>query len=178
MHKFTIHTIDTAPQQAVSSLQASQASMGMIPNLHAVMAEAPALLAAYKQLHTLVLTTSFNNDEKTVIWQTINIEHQCHYCIPAHSAIARSMHVAPALDQALREKLDLPNAKLNALRTFTLAVIRNRGKVENEIADFISAGYNNQQALEVILFVSQKVMSNYVNHFADTPIDEAFKAFV
>jgi hypothetical protein len=26
--------------------------------------------------------------------------------------------------------------------------------------------------------VAQKTMSNYINHFADTPVDEAFKAFV
>jgi alkylhydroperoxidase family enzyme len=85
--------------------------------------------------------------------------------------------VSEQIDNALREKADLPSSKLNALRSFTLAVIRNRGKVEKEISDFIQAGYNNQHALEVILFVSQKVMSNYINHFANTPVDEAFKAF-
>jgi AhpD family alkylhydroperoxidase len=175
--KFTVHNLDTAPEQAASLLKDSQASFGMIPNLHGVMAEAPTVLDAYKKLHELALATSFNNEEKTVIWQTINIEHQCHYCVPAHSAIARAMKVSEQIDNALREKADLPSSKLNALRSFTLAVIRNRGKVEKEISDFIHAGYNNQHALEVILFVSQKVMSNYINHFANTPVDEAFKAF-
>lgn len=177
MPKFTVHNLDSAPDQATSLLKDSQASFGMIPNLHGVMAEAPTVLDAYKKLHELALATSFNNEEKTVIWQTINIEHQCHYCVPAHSAIARAMRVPEQIDNALREKADLPNTKLNALRSFTLAVIRNRGKVEKEINDFIQAGYNNQNALEVILFVSQKVMSNYINHFANTPVDEAFKAF-
>lgn len=177
MPKFTVHNLDSAPDQATSLLKDSQASFGMIPNLHGVMAEAPTVLDAYKKLHELALATSFNNEEKTVIWQTINLEHQCHYCVPAHSAIARAMKVSEQIDNALREKADLQNSKLNALRSFTLAVIRNRGKVEKEISDFIHAGYNNQNALEVILFVSQKVMSNYINHFANTPVDEAFKAF-
>lgn len=177
MPKFTVHNLDSAPDQATSLLKDSQASFGMIPNLHGVMAEAPTVLDAYKKLHELALATSFNNEEKTVIWQTINIEHQCHYCVPAHSAIARAMKVSEQIDNALREKADLPSSKLNALRSFTLAVIRNRGKVEKEINDFIQAGYNNQHSLEVILFVSQKVMSNYINHFANTPVDEAFKAF-
>ncbi|MDF1584451.1 MAG: carboxymuconolactone decarboxylase family protein [Methyloprofundus sp.] len=177
MLKFTVHTIESAPQEAKDLLKDSQASFGMIPNLHAVMAEAPTVLDAYKKLHKLALATSFNNEEKTVLWQTVNVEHQCHYCIPAHSAIAHSMKVSEDIDKALRDKSELPNAKLNALRAFTLEVIRNRGKVGAKIDDFINAGYNNQQALEVILFVSQKVMSNYINHFTNTPIDEAFKAF-
>jgi len=29
----------------------------------------------------------------------------------------------------------------------------------------------------VILGLSQKVMSNYTNHLAETPVDEAFKGF-
>lgn len=42
---------------------------------------------------------------------------------------------------------------------------------------FFDAGYNNRQVLEVILVLSQKVMSNYINHIAETPIDEPFKKF-
>lgn len=31
--------------------------------------------------------------------------------------------------------------------------------------------------LEVILVLSQKVMSNYINHIAETPVDEPFQKF-
>lgn len=33
------------------------------------------------------------------------------------------------------------------------------------------------QVLEVILVLSQKVMSNYINHIAETPVDEPFRKF-
>tara|TARA_R110001606_G_C15386897_1_gene651038 strand:- start:3414 stop:3689 length:276 start_codon:yes stop_codon:yes gene_type:complete len=79
---------------------------------------------------------------------------------------------------ALRDEKALPNAKLEALRTFVLAVVRKRGEVsKQELNDFYAAGYAQQQVLEVILGVSQKVMSNYVNHIAKTPVDEPFKKF-
>ena len=42
---------------------------------------------------------------------------------------------------------------------------------------FYSAGYKHQQLLEIILILAQKVMSNYTNHLADTPVDEPFKKF-
>ena len=177
MQKFTVHTLQSAPQEAAEQLQESLASFGMIPNLHGVMAQAPIVLDAYKYLHNLALASSFNNDEKTVIWQTINVEHNCHYCIPAHSAIAQSMAVSAQISDAIINGTQLPSEKLNALRSFTLAVIRNRGRVKQQLDDFMNIGYSQQHVLEVILFVSQKVMSNYINHFAKTPVDEAFKAF-
>ncbi|WP_041523749.1 carboxymuconolactone decarboxylase family protein [Gilvimarinus agarilyticus] len=178
MTDFTLHDLESAPADAKPLLEGSQKSFGMIPNLHAVMAEAPGLLEGYQTLHRLVLESSFNNDEKTVVWQSVNVEHECHYCVPAHSGIARSMGVDEAIDDALRDKAPLEDAKLEALRTFTLSVVRNRGNVDAaEVKAFFDAGYEQRQLLEVVLVVAQKVMSNYVNHIADTPIDEPFKKF-
>ena len=34
-----------------------------------------------------------------------------------------------------------------------------------------------QQVLEIILGLAQKVMSNYINHVAETPVDEPFQRF-
>lgn len=42
---------------------------------------------------------------------------------------------------------------------------------------FFAAGYGQQQVLEVILGLSQKVISNYVNHVAHTPVDKVFDKF-
>lgn len=178
MSDFKLHDVDSAPEDSQPLLKKSLDDFGMIPNLHAVMAEAPGTLEGYQKLHELVLNSSLNNDEKTVVWQTINVENQCHYCVPAHSGIARSMKVSEDIDNALRDKTPLPDDKLEALRNFTLAVVRDRGNVsEKELNAFYEAGYGHRQVLEVILTVSQKVMSNYINHIAETPVDEPFKSF-
>lgn len=91
MTTFTLHTPDTAPEASKPLLAQSKKSFGMIPGLHAVMAEAPGLLEAYQRVHELFVNSSFDKDELTVVWQTINVEHACHYCVPAHTAIAKSM---------------------------------------------------------------------------------------
>ncbi|QSP95668.1 carboxymuconolactone decarboxylase family protein [Marinobacter salinisoli] len=178
MTDFTLHNSDSAPEQSKPLLEKSQQAFGMIPNLHAVMAEAPGLLDGYQKLHELVLANSFDNDETTVVWQTINVEHACHYCVPAHTGIAKSMKVSDEITDALRDETPLPSEKLEALRTFTLAVVRKRGEVNKEDLDaFYAAGYGKRQVLDIILVLSQKVMSNYVNHIAETPVDEPFKPF-
>lgn len=178
MSDFKIHDLDSAPAASRPLLQASLNSYGMLPGLHAVMAEAPGLLEGYQKLHQLFMDSSFDNEEKTVVWQSINVEHACHYCVPAHTGIAKSMKVDDAISDALRNETPLPTPKLEALRTFTLAVVRKRGFVEKSDLDaFYAAGYGQRQVLEIILGLAQKVMSNYTNHIAETPVDAPFKAF-
>jgi alkylhydroperoxidase family enzyme len=88
------------------------------------------------------------------------------------------MKVDPALTEALRNKAAMPTAKLQALQDATLSIVRNRGNIsEVELAAFYAAGYGQQQVLEIILGLSQKVISNYTNHVAKTPVDDAFKKF-
>jgi alkylhydroperoxidase family enzyme len=177
--KIALHTHETAPAESQPLLEKSVKNFGMIPNLHAVMAEAPALLEAYQTTHEIFQKTSFDADELTVVWQTVNVEHECHYCVPAHTAIANSMKVDSAVTEALRNRTPLPNAKLQVLHLTTLALVRNRGTLsEAELADFFGAGYERRQLLEIVLGISQKLMSNYVNHMAETPVDPPFQKFL
>lgn len=179
MATFTLYTLETAPEASRPNLEGSLKAFGRVPGLHAVMAEAPALLDGYKQLHRLFSEeTSFNKDELTVVWQTINVEHACHYCVPAHTGIAKMMKVDDAITNALRDETPLPNARLEALRSFVLLVVRRRGSVDDAaVQAFLDAGFTQRQVLEVILGVAQKVMSNYTNHLAQTPVDAPMQAF-
>lgn len=179
MTDFTRHDLDTAPDASRALLEHSQKAFGRIPGLHAVMAEAPAMLDSYKHLHRLFAErTSFDKDELTVVWQSINVEHACHYCVPAHTGIAKMMKVDDAITNALRDETALPNARLEALRAFTLQVVRDRGAVdEAAVQAFLDAGFTRRHILEVILGVAQKVMSNYTNHLADTPVDAPMQKF-
>jgi len=179
MSTFTIHDLESSPLDSKALLEKSLSSFGMIPNLHGVMAEAPQLLEGYRLLHQLFQDSSFNNDELTVVWQTINVEHECHYCVPAHTGIAHMMEVDPALTEALRTSSAMPSEKLQVLHDTTIDMVRNRGQLsEATTQTFFAAGYSRRQLLEIVLGLSQKIMSNYVNHIAETPVDPAFEKFV
>ncbi|WP_308993272.1 carboxymuconolactone decarboxylase family protein [Mariniflexile litorale] len=178
MTTLKIHNIETAPEKSKPFLEKSQKANGMIPGLHGVLAGAPGLLEAYQTLHQLFVDSSFNNDELTVVWQTINVEHACHYCVPAHTGIAKMMKVDDSITEALRNETPLENSKLEALRTMTLTMVRNRGHVaQDDLNAFYAAGYTERHVLEIILGLSQKVISNYTNHIANTPVDTPFQKF-
>lgn len=178
MTDFTLHTEDTAPEDAKPLLAKSKAAFGFVPGLHSVMAESPELLEAYQRLHELFQNSSFNKDELTVVWQAINVENECHYCVPAHTGIAKSMGVDDAIIDALRAGTPLADPKLEALRDFTLKVVRTRANLsDGDVQAFLDAGFTKRNILEVILGYSQKIMSNYTNHLAGTPVDKVFEKF-
>ena len=178
MTTLKIHNIETAPEGSKVFLEQSLKSNGMIPGLHGVLAGAPGLLEAYQTLHKLFAQSSFNKEELTVVWQTINVESECHYCVPAHTGIANMMKVDVTVTEALRNRTAMPTEKLQVLHDFTLKVVRNRGHVtQKDLNIFYEAGYGEQQVLEVILGLSQKVISNYTNHIANTPVDAPFQKF-
>jgi len=178
MTDFTIHTQATAPAASRPLLDKTFKAYGMVPNLYGVLAEAPEALEAYEMLATLFKRTSLTTTEQHVVWLTINYENDCGYCVPAHTGLAKLDAVADDVIVALRDGTPITEPRLEALRTFTVQVVNKRGWVtDNDVKAFIDAGYTQQNILEVILGMAQKVISNYTNHIADTPVDAAFKKF-
>ncbi|MGB3655058.1 MAG: carboxymuconolactone decarboxylase family protein [Rivularia sp. (in: cyanobacteria)] len=174
--EFTIHTLETAPNDSKEALAHAKETFSFIPNLEGIFAEAPALLKGSMALWDLFETTSFTPVEQQVIYLTANYENSCNYCMAAHSGLAKMIGMSPENIEALGNGTPMSDEKLQALRHFTQKMVQARGWVEdNEIEAFLAAGYNKQQVLEVILGIAIKVMHNYTNHIAKTPLDKQFK---
>ncbi|MGZ8257263.1 MAG: carboxymuconolactone decarboxylase family protein [Gallionella sp.] len=177
MSTFKLHTLDSAPIASRPILEAANKGLGFIPNLYAHLAEAPVALEGYKQLGALLEKSSLTPAEQQVVLLAVSVENRCEYCVAAHSFIARNMvKVEGTQIEALRGNATLPDTKLNVLAAFAHAVVRERGWVQGSEAlkNFFAAGYTQQNALEVILGVAMKTVSNYTNHLTDTPLDAAF----
>jgi len=176
MSNFNVHTIESAPENSKPMLEASQKGFGMIPNLHGVMAEAPALLEAYQTLSKLFSEkTSLDATEQQIIAMTNNRLNGCTYCMAAHTSIMQMQKVPQDVIKSLREGTAIADPKLEALRAFAEKVNLKRGWVEDsDIEALIAVGYTKQTVFEVIVGTAYKVVSNYTNHLAQTPLDKAF----
>lgn len=173
MTDFTLHTAESAPGDAGEHLKMAEAGFGFAPNLLRIMANAPAVSGAYLMLHQKFSSTSFTPVEQQVVLLSVSFENECDYCMAAHSGGAMKAGMDEATLGALRSDEQIADAKLEALRTFTRLVVRERGFVdESVIAAFLDAGYTRANILEVVLGVTMKTLSNYVNHVAKTPLDE------
>ncbi len=178
MTDFIIHTRETAPAASNPFLDKLQKAIGFVPGLFGVLAEAPKALEAYDVLSELFKGTSFTPTEQHVVLLTINYENNCGYCMPAHTGLAKLDRVPDDVIEAIRNGAVIADTKLQALRTFTVRVVQERGWVgDDDVQAFLDAGYTKRQILEVIVGMSYKVISNYTNHIANTPVDAAFKKF-
>ena len=177
MSQFKVHTIESAPSEAQPILKAMKGSLGFVPNLMGVLSNAPVALSAYVSLVDLLDKSSLTPAERQIALLAVSTENSCAYCVAAHSVIAKNMvKVDAATVAALRDGKSLPDAKQDALAKFVQSVVKNRGVVgASEVEGFLSKGYTQQNVLEVLVAVSAKTLSNYVNHIAATPLDAAFQ---
>lgn len=175
MSEFITHTLDTAPQASRALLQGAKKQMGFIPNLLGAMAESPATLESYLTLSALFDKTAFTVTERQLVILSISRLRNCTYCLAAHGTIAKMQKIPAEVVQAVYYNQPLADARLEALRAFTLAVLTADGFAEQEaLHAFYQAGYQKQHVLDVVLGISFKTLSNYINHINDTSIDANF----
>lgn len=179
MSKFIQHNQNTAPEASQPTLKSAQQMYGFVPNLMATLAESPAAVEGYAALSGIFDKSDLTAAEKQVVLMTNNYLNNCTYCMAAHSTISQIQGVSDDVIQTLRNGTSFADEKLEALRVFTIKINQNRGVVsDDDINQFLSAGYSKANVLEVILGTGLKVLSNYSNHIAETPVDEAFSANV
>jgi hypothetical protein len=83
------------------------------------LAGAPGILDAYQQLHELFVNSSFNEEELTVVWQSISRTCLSLLCT-THTGIAAMMKVDETITEALRNETPLANPKLEAFTYYDL----------------------------------------------------------
>jgi len=144
---YPIHTLETAPDAAKESLEKAGGAFGFIPNILGMMAESPALLKAYLGVAQAFQETAFDATERQIVLLTTSYENECPYCMAAHSTAAARQKVPEDVIAALRDGTPIADAKLEALRAFTSAVVTTRGWPSAEALDaFEAAGYPRKRA--------------------------------
>lgn len=115
--------------------------------------------------------------ERQLVILTVSRFNECGYFMAAHTVIA-SMHDVPQdVVDAIRDDRPIADERLEALRRFSALTPEKRGWVtDTDIMAFTSAGFDHAQVMEVVLAISLKTISNYVNHIAKTPLDAAFSS--
>jgi AhpD family alkylhydroperoxidase len=151
---------NTAPSAARPILAGTRAKFGYVPSALARMVASPLLARAFSQALATFEQTSLTPAERETIVLTLARKVECDVCVAIHEGIAAKLE-----DQGDPRKLDV-------LRRFTEAVLESRGDVDPAAwNDFLSAGYDRVQALEVVLGVGAYTMSTFANRMTAAPVD-------
>ena len=162
---FTIHTEETAP-----ALASIRERIGFVPNLAAVIAGSPTALECFGGLQRGLRGTTLSPLEREVAGLAVSFENDCAYSMAAHSTFAVGAGAAPDVLAALRAGEPLDDRRLEAVRRFAVALVRDRG---HQREDF---GLSAEEQLEVATQVAYTTLANLVANLADPPVDEPFAA--
>jgi AhpD family alkylhydroperoxidase len=170
-------TAETAPAASRGMIAASAKQFGFVASPIAKAAASPTLLKHLLGGFPAFENSSLTHVEREVLAMTVAYEVGCHYCMAMHSAMGVGSDVAPLVG-ALREGRSLPDSKLEALRVFTLETVRTHAHVSSETWErFASAGFTEQNALDVVLGVGVYLLSTYTNIATRSELDAPFAAF-
>lgn len=172
MTRFPLHDLGTAPEESRDTISTIEGKMGFLPNVYGVFAESPAVIKAYTSLTHLLENGSFSPTEQQLMLLTVSVANDCGYCIAAHTMEAMRESLDDGVIDAVRNGEQIGDDKLATLHRFTKDMVENRGQVPTGgIEAFMATGYTKAHVLEVALAVALKTMSNYINLFANTPLD-------
>ncbi|MCH8081696.1 MAG: carboxymuconolactone decarboxylase family protein [Proteobacteria bacterium] len=175
MTTFPLHSSETAPEGSKPILGAVQKNWGFLPNLIRLLADAPAAVEAYTSLNAIFEKTSFSDTEKQAVLLAVSQVNGCDYCLAAHSTIAGMKKVPADVIKAASTGGTFDDPRLEILVKLTRSIVETRGWPEAALLEaFYAGGYTTANYLELLVGVTMKTLSNYVNHQANTPIDEAF----
>ncbi len=163
--------------ETLAYLDGSNKKFGFVPNLYRALANQPGLLDIYlRGYDSFRATSKFTPVEQEVVFLVIARENACTYCVAAHSVVADNVSKVPIeVTDAIRARAPIPDTRLAALAAFTEKMVISRGRPSaDDVAALRAAGFEERHILDVILAISVKVISNYVNHVFHTPTDPAF----
>lgn len=171
MPRLTQITDAAATPDASQLFSAIKSKVGMVPNLYRVLANEPAALKATLGFNETLAGGSFDAKTREAIALAVAGANDCDYCASAHSAISANLKV-DAAEIANRLAAKSADAKVQAILTFAKAVVDKRGFVSDaDLEAARAAGLNEGEIVETVVNVVANILTNYINHVAQTDID-------
>jgi AhpD family alkylhydroperoxidase len=175
---FPEQTIESAPPASRRVMAATEKHLGYLPRATARWAASPHLLDGFGKLTALFEAATLDPVSREVLVMTIATRNGCHLCVAMHTPRLAALQADPALIAALRAGDPLPDARLDAVRRFTLRALDTAGDVGDEaLGDFLARGYTPQNALEVILGIATYTLSTLANRLTRAPVDAQLAQF-
>jgi uncharacterized peroxidase-related enzyme len=172
MTTFRKHTVESAPAESRAAMTRLRESAGLIPNLAATMSESSVLIDGFVTLREIFQRSTLNAQEREILALSNAIANGCAWCVAFHSFVALKLGIDQAAVEAIRNGETPKDKRSGALNRFARRLIDRRGAIAREdLEDFMSAGFSQQQALDVVAGQAMSLMANYAGNFVGPELD-------
>jgi uncharacterized peroxidase-related enzyme len=152
-------------------LDAVQATLGTTPNLMKTLATAPAALKGYLDFSDALAAGVLDRRFREQIAIAVAETNACGYCLAAHHALGALAGLTPD-EMARNREARSGDARREAGLRFAKAVVVDRGQVSDAALTAVrAAGFDDAEIVEIVANVALNILTNYINHVAQTAID-------
>jgi AhpD family alkylhydroperoxidase len=170
MKTFTVPTRDEVTPANQVLFDNLKKVVGKVPNLYATMAYSQNALGTYLALQSA--KSSLKAKEKEVINLVVSQVNDCEYCLAAHTTIGKLNGFTDDQILDIRTGTVPFDAKLNALAALAKSFVENHGKPDAALVNqFFEAGYTNENLVDAIVVMGDKVITNYLHGVTKIPVD-------
>jgi uncharacterized peroxidase-related enzyme len=152
-------------------LEGVRSKLGMVPNLFRVLANSPDALDGYLKLSGALSAGILDNKVREQIALAVAEINKCDYCLSAHTALGGLVGLSD--DDILKaRRSSSSDLRTDAILKLARAIVIQRGEISN--TDFESAraaSLSDAEIVEIVLNVTVNILTNYINHVAQTVID-------
>ncbi len=154
-----------------TTLNAVKARLGMVPNLFATYAQAPAVLNAHLAFSEALGQGRLSASQREIVALAVGQANACQYCLSAHTLLGKAAGLSDAAILAARQGSSADPLN-HAIADLAVRIVRQRGVLtDTEFADVRAAGLDDGLILEITANVALNVLTNYTNHIAATTVD-------
>ena len=170
MTTFTVPTRDTVSEGNQALFDALKGQLGFVPNLYATFALSKNALGTYLALQSA--KSSINAKSREVVNLVVSQFNDCRYCLAAHTALGKMNGFTDAQIIEIRKGTASFDPKLDALARLTRELVSNRGHADPRATEvFFAAGWTQENLVDVIMTIGDKIISNYLHAATDIPVD-------
>jgi uncharacterized peroxidase-related enzyme len=165
-------SIEAAPEKSQPLLQAIHKQLGVVPNLHRVIANSPAALEGYVSLNGALMKGALEAPTRERIALAMAELNGCDYCLSAHTYLGKNLSKLSDAEIAANRDGGSTDVKADAAVRFAVKVAENRGHPGAEDVQAVKqAGYTDAQVIEIVAHVALNTLTNYINETVKTEID-------
>lgn len=164
--------IGSAPAAAQPLLQAVNQQLGSVPNLFRLVAISPAALEGYLGMSGALGKGSLPAPTRERIALAVAEINGCSYCLSAHTYLGKHLAKLDDAELAANRSGTSNDPKAAAAVRFATKVAHARGHVSDEDVQAVrTAGYSDEQIVEIVQHVALNTWTNYINEVAMTEVD-------
>ncbi|MBC8084353.1 MAG: carboxymuconolactone decarboxylase family protein [Hymenobacter sp.] len=172
MSQFTVPTRDQVSAGNQSLFDSLHKGLGFVPNLYATFGLSDNALGAYLTFQNSHTKSVFSAKEREAVNLVVSQVNECLYCLAAHTALGGMVGFQPDEIQQLRAGHATFSPKLDALVKLASNITETRDHAAPELLDaFFAAGYGQGAAVDLVLLVGDKIISNYLHALTQIPVD-------